>query len=772
MKHFYISLIINLLSYNIYAQYTNISGYIKDAETGETLAGAVININGTTTATTANAFGFYNFRLPANDTLNIVVSYIGYKKTMKSIITTENKVVHFFLESNNVLHEVEVVADKIERIDKIAQNSIIHIPIKDIKLMPQLFGESNLLKSLQMLPGIGSGNEGSSGIFVRGGSPDQNLILLDDIPLYYVSHYGGFFSAFNSDALSNVTVIKGGFPAKYGGRLSTVLDIRMKDGNNQKFQGSASIGLLSSKASIQGPIVKGKSSYMLSFRKSNIDYLMRTITSLETGTGMGISFYDLNAKVNHQLSDKNRLYVSFYSGNDRFFAKTSPRSNFGFEAEYNNRWGNYAASTRWNHIFGHRLFSNITLLATQYHLAYTNESSDSVSFIHNEFKSSITDFGAKADFEWNINQLFSLKYGGVSTLHRFNPGIFNLQFDDSVTIYNSKQVESIETDFYAENSFSIRNWFSGNIGFRYSIYQSDNKKYFSWQPRINLRLALTTNLSVKSSYATVNQNLHLLTNSGMGMPTDLWVPATPKASPEQAVQYTLGMASSVFKNRFELSIEAYYKEMKNLIAYSEGTSFFTGQYWEDKIEIAGKGLSKGVEFLLQKKNGNTTGWLAYTLSKTTRQFENINSGNEYLFKYDQTHNFNFVLNEQVSDKWTFSIQWVFRTGTPVTVPVSRYSVINYAWYNGYYDFNSEGHVYNGRNSYRFLNYHRLDVGVTYKKEKKKGVAEWNFSIYNAYGRINPSYYEYDHNTYNNNSTRIRAISLFPFLPSVSYSFWF
>lgn len=627
-----------------------------------------------------------------------------------------------------------------------------------------------------MLPGVKMGNEGSSAIYVRGGSPDQNLILLDEVPLYYVSHYGGFFSIFNSDAISNVTLIKGGFPARYGGRLSAVLDVRMKEGNKQNYQGAATIGLLSSKISFEGPIVKDKTSFIISARRSILDLFMRAASSIQYKVSQGFSFYDINAKINHEFSDKDKIYLSVYNGNDNFFTKVKDKEKFGYASNSKTWWGNLASAFRWNHLYGSRMFSNFSLIYSKYKLSYKNEY-DGTGFIsQNNFNSWIEDFGGKIDYEYNAAFNHKLRFGANAVYRTFNPGVFSLYTKDSTnytsdTTYGSTKIYSTELAAYIEDEFNLGRRFSANVGLHYSQYFVDKESFYSFEPRISTNLLITKSASIKASFVSMRQYLHLLTNSGVGMPTDLWVPATRFAQPEQSYQATLGFAKTFYDKKFELSIESYYKTMQNLIAYSEGSSFYSGKNWQDKVETKGKGESYGIEFLLQKKAGKATGWIGYTLSKTTRQFDNINHGKVYDFRYDRTHDLSIVFNYRISKYWNFSSSWVYSTGDAITLAQGKYSMVNNMAEDNVVglSYDMPAHIYNGRNTFRIRNYHRLDIGFNYTKMKKRGEATWNFSIYNAYNRMNPSYYMYDND---NGDSRLMMVTEFPILPSVSYSFVF
>jgi len=731
----------------IIAQNYTISGYVKDSESGEALIGINVYEKSSSKGTITNNYGFYSISFPAGDTVTITISSLGYVEQSKTLFITANYFLNIRLKQGIVLHEVEITGQKITPIEKRPQSGMVEIPMKDIKMMPQLFGESNLLKTIQMLPGVKRGNEGSSAIYVRGGSPDQNLILLDEVPLYYVSHYGGFFSIFNSDAISNVTLIKGGFPARYGGRLSSVLDVRMKEGNKQHFKGAATIGALSSKISLEGPLFNDKTSFILSLRCSMLDLLTRTIPKIINNSSYGFSFYDINAKINHEFSDKDKIYLSFYNGKDKIFMNANDKEKLGYTSKNKTWWGNTAGAIRWNHLYGPRLFSNFTLIYSKYKLAFKNKYNTTDFESDSRFNSWIEDMGGKLDYEYSTTFNHKVRFGANAFYRTFNPGEFSLHSKSIAgvandTIYGSEKTYSTELAAYVEDEFSIGKRFSANIGLHYSNYFVDNKSFYSFEPRVNCNLLVSKSASIKASYVITQQYLHLLASSGVGMPTDLWVPSTDYARPEQSYQATFGFAQTLVNKQFELSIETYYKDMKNLIAYSEGASFYTGKDWQDKIEINGKGKSYGVEFLFQKKSGKLTGWIGYTLSKTNRQFENINFGKVFDYRYDRTHDISLVLNYQIDEKWNLSANWVYSTGDAITLAQGKYDFINQDYGLTRNTSIYQAHIYNGRNTFRMKNYHRLDVGANYTKQKKRGKATWNFSIYNAYMSMNPSYYQY------------------------------
>ncbi len=776
------------------SRYT-ISGYISDAASGENLIGANAFEKTSLQGTSSNTYGFYSLTLPAtSDSTTIIYSYVGYQPQAVSLVLTQDTTINITLQDNALLDEVVITASEADKIQEVTQMSTISVPIEQIKSMPAFLGEVDVLKTLQLLPGVQSGNEGTSGIYVRGGGPDQNLILLDGVPVYNASHLFGFFSVFNADAINNVQLIKGGFPARYGGRLSSVIDISMKEGNMNEFHGEGSIGLVASKLTLEGPILKGKTSFIVSGRRTYIDLLTRPLiraASEVNGTG-GYYFYDLNAKVNHRFSDKDRLYLSAYLGDDRFSAESKDEYvEQGIELEDSFRaglnWGNITSALRWNHVFNNKLFSNLTLTYSRYR--FNIESGFTFEYVQEEEKvtnkgdvqylSGIQDFAAKLDFDFIPSPNHYIRYGVNAIRHRFNPGAFSVFNDDADfpldTTLNSVNFRANEFAAYVEDDWQISNRLKVNLGLHLSAFDVGDAFYYSLQPRVAARYLLSDKFSLKASYARMTQFVHLLTNSGVGLPTDLWVPATELVPPQQSHQVALGAARSL-SNKYEISLEGYYKTMDNVIEYKEGASFAApGQDWQDLVEI-GDGWSYGTELLLQKKVGKTTGWLGYTLSWTNRQFDNLNFGRAFPYKYDRRHDASIAVVHQWKKNREFSFTWVYGTGNAITIPRSLYAAQESSNSQGFFGaptpntFNpGEVYYYGERNSYRMAAYHRLDASVTFRKDTRWGQRAWVFAVYNAYSRQNPFFIYY---TGFGETSRFRQFSLFPIIPSVSYRFEF
>lgn len=784
-------LVLGVLLFTLFltAQNTTISGYVIDAATGERLINANIYNVTSKKGTTSNDYGFYSLPVPKNKQITITVSHLGYTTETQSITSAKNITFDFLLVPENYqLDEVELNVKKEVPIQNRNEISTISIPTKQIKQLPALGGEVDVLKALQLMPGVQSGSEGSSGLYVRGGSPDQNLVLLDDVPLYYVNHLGGFVSTFNIDAINNIKLIKGGFPAEFGSRLSSVLDIRMKDGNMSKFKGSGMIGMVAAKVAVEGPIKKDTTSYIVSARRMLYDLLTRPISKIVfDGVSVGYTFYDFNAKVNHIFSAKNRIYLSAYLGRDRSVVKIKDEDSF----KNSIAWGNNLLAFRWNHIFNSKLFSNTTLSYTRYKFKTKNafKYSDSGEKFesYSAFLSSIYDVGIKTDLEYYASSNYKLKFGANSIHHTFIPGATqNKTTTNGKNTLNEKlgtpSVFAWEHAAYVENELKLGSLISTNIGFRGALYTIKQKHYFSLEPRLLANILLTASMSLKAGYSKMQQNVHLLTNSGIGIPTDLWVPSTNKIAPQQSKQWSLGIAKSLKDNLYELSVEGYHKTMTNLISYKETAGFLgVNANWEAMVDATGKGASHGIEFLAQKKKGQTTGWLGYTWSKTTRQFANINRGKEFPYKYDRRHDASIVVTHKFNEKVDVSGTWVYGTGAAFTLPIGKYDIIDNS-NDGLdiYDTNeAEVYIYGDRNAARMRHYHKLDLGVNFRKQKKWGERTINISIYNAYNRQNPYYYYVDSDVeYDNKGNvisekpKMMQVTQFPILPSISYSFSF
>ena len=799
-----------------FSQKYTISGFVEDYETGERLIGATVyDANKVSLGTITNVYGYYSLTIPKGVT-KFTVSFVGYNSVQSEFSLTKDTVINVEISSNNVIQEVTVTGERNQVED--VQMSVIDVPIKTIMKLPVLLGEVDVLKSIQLLPGVQAGSEGSSGIYVRGGGPDQNLILLDGVPVYNVNHLFGFFSVFNGYAISDITLIKGGFPARYGGRLSSVLDIRMKEGNMKKFAGEISIGLISSKFTFEGPIKKDKTSFIISGRRTYLDLLMIPFELVAAGLNPdlqtlwgGYFFEDLNAKINHKFSNKDRIFFSIYAGKDK--AYLNMRNTYGGLTDltkFKLQWGNITSSIRWNHVYSAKIFGNTTFTLSRYNFItdianeYQHHSwydpNDKTVYTEKfgiQYGSGIIDYGANSDFDYNLNSWNKIKFGINYIYHTFKPGVSIIQSTSTDTTqninmtYGGENLYANELSLYCEDEISLGKYFKINIGGHYSAFNVRDTFYQSLQPRIAARILITEDWSFKLAYTHMTQYLHFLTNSGIGLPTDLWLPATDLVPPETSIQYAAGTAIT-FLEDYNISFEGYYKTMNNLIEYKEGATFFgdfdggglTSDGWEQKIEI-GKGWSYGAEILLQKTFGDFTGWIGYTLSWTNRQFQNIAFGNVFPYRYDRRHDIGIAMTYKFNDHIDIGVTWVYGTGVAVTLAEQRFLPIDQIYnylnqnnnYPDYYSYYETVEYYGTRNNYRLPAYHRMDIGVNMTKEKKRGIRTWSFGLYNAYNRLNAFYVDFNGGLfgeyYNDGSKRqLVKYSLFPIIPSVSYNFKF
>ena len=758
-----------------------ISGYVRDGATGESLPGVAVVHPASSQGTTTNTFGFYSLTLATSpDSVRLLVSALGYEKLRLARKAERSFTYDFRLKTSTAeLAGVEVVGSKEEKIAESTRMGTINIPVNQIKLLPALFGETDVLKVLQLLPGVQAGGEGSSGLYVRGGSPDQNLLLLDGTPIYNASHLFGFFSIFNADAIKNVELIKGGFPARYGGRLSSVVDITMKEGNMQKLHGEGAIGLIASRFTLEGPIKKDTASFIFSARRTYIDILARPLIKANAdGLVAGYYFYDLNGKLNWKLSPRDRLYLSGYMGYDEFYANDEgkKRDNGDYSKQRSALgWGNRIAALRWNHIVNDRLFMNTHLTYTRYQFDVgvtqedrftdSNGQARTDKFALN-YLSNIQDISVKSDFDYVPNPNHYVRFGGQYIRHQFRPGA--LQTEGSTDPAENKatghNIGANEASLYAEDDVKLTDRLKVNVGLRVNSFLVDKKLYPSVEPRVSARFLLTEQWALKAAYARTTQYVHLLTNSGIGLPTDLWVPATATILPQKAQQFSLGAARSLrfHGEDFELSMETYYKPMQNLIEFREGADFVgtTDDNYESKI-TSGQGWAYGAELFLQKKSGRTTGWIGYTLAWSNRRFPELNRGELYPYKYDRRNDFKLVVIHEFNNRLTLSGTFVYGSGNAVTLSQGRYSL---GPNSGTFE------DYGSRNSYRMAAYHRLDLDLSHTKKKRWGEVVNSFSVYNAYNRHNPYFIYLGRGS--DNKMSYRQVSLFPILPSFSKTFRF
>ncbi|WP_276132238.1 TonB-dependent receptor [Polluticoccus soli] len=760
-----LSLVLLLCSGSIWAQSITISGYVSEKKSGERLLGATVFIPDRNIGTTTNTYGFYSLTIPAGANTELRATYIGFAPFTQTITGEKNVTLNIELDQAKDLKEVVVTAQK-DAIQTRTQMSAIDLPIETIKSLPAFMGEVDILKAIQLLPGVQGGNEGTSGLYVRGGGPDQNLILLDGVPVYNASHLFGFFSVFNADAIRSVEVIKGGFPARYGGRLSSVIDINMKEGDKNKLHGEGGIGLIASRLMLEGPIQKGKSSFMVSGRRTYIDVLAQPL--MRGNLKSGYYFYDLNGKANFKITEKDHIYISGYFGNDKFYARQTEDNGTWGASSFNTglRWGNITAVGRWNHEFSPKLFGNLTTYYSQYQFLISAQNKSTFTNVNEDYllkyTSGINDKAVKYDFDFLPGPNHFIKAGVGYIAHTYKPGAQQIKLKSSVqdldTTFGVKDINAGEIDGYIEDDIRISSKLKANLGVHWTGFTVRDQLYQAIQPRAGLRYLLSDEISLKASYVQMNQFIHLLTNSSIGLPTDLWVPVTDRVPAQKSHQAAIG-AAYTHNTGIEISVEGYYKTMENVLEYKEGASFFNSSTsWEDKVEI-GKGKSYGGELFLQKKKGKFTGMLGYTLSWTTRQFDNLNNGEEFPYRYDRRHDVKVAGIYKLSNSIELSAEWIYGTGNAITMPLGMYQGQD----------GQEVAIYGSRNGYRMPAYHRGDVSVKFWKQRKGWERAWIISAYNIYNRMNP-FYVYSET--NNGKTTFKQISLFPIIPSISYQFKF
>lgn len=749
-----------------------ISGSVRDSATGEELIGAAVfikEIPGTGAST--NAYGFYSITIPEGN-YTVATQYIGYKqKSVKVELKQNIKLDFIFADNTEHLEEVVITTEKKDGNIRNTQMGVEKIDMKEIEKIPVIFGEKDVLKTIQLTPGVKTAGEGNSGFYVRGGAADQNLIILDEATVYNASHLLGFFSVFNSDALKDVTLYKGGMPAEYGGRLSSVLDIRMKDGNDKKFGVEGGIGLIASRLKIEGPIIKEKGSFTISGRRTYADLFLKLSPDSSTRQAK-LFFYDLNAKANYRINDKNRIFLSGYFGKDVLgFGET-----FGFD------WGNSTGTLRWNHLVNEKMFSNTSLIFSNY-----NYNIDlNFGSIEGKIISRIQDYNLKQDFQFYADTKNKLKFGFNSIYHKIVPGIITIASDSSVRELKLKNNNAWENAAYISHEWKPTELLGFEYGIRVSSFSALGpgdfytynekgettdtasyssgefvKTYFNAEPRFAANYILNEKSSVKASYGRNAQHLHLLSNSTSGNPTDLWIPNSNNVKPEIADQVSLGYFRNFKENTYEFSTEVYYKHLQNQIDYKDGAELSFNQNVEAEL-LSGTGRAYGVEFFIKKKYGKLNGWIGYTLARTEKKIDGINKGEYYPAKQDRTHDISIVGIYDLSKKWTLSATWVYYTGNAITFPSGKYEiagqVVNY---------------YTERNGYRMPDYHRLDIGATWQRKKtERFESSWNFSLYNAYGRENAYSITFQQDPDDASRTQAIQTTLFRWIPSVTYNFKF
>lgn len=759
-----------------------ISGYIKDAKNGEVLIGATVFVNELKTGAAANVYGFYSISIPEGN-YTITYTSLGYQPIIKSIQLASDITESVELsEEARQLEAVEIQSDRPDENVKSVEMSINKLDIKAIKKIPALLGEIDLVRSIQLLPGVTTVGEGASGFNVRGGSVDQNLVLLDEAPVYNSSHLFGFFSVFNPDAVKDVKLIKGGIPAQYGGRISSILDVRMKDGNSKKLEVNGGVGVIFSRLSIEAPIAKGKGSFIIAGRRSYIDVLAKPFLSEELKESK-FYFYDLTVKANYTINDKNRLFLSGYFGRDVFGA-----------TEFSFNWGNATGTLRWNHVFGDRLFLNTSLIYSNYDysILFTSKGTDSF-----EWKSKIINYSVKPEFTYFPNTNNTIKFGAQSTYFDFVPGTATALSSGVYSSFGLKDKFALESAAYMENEQKIGALVVLQYGVRLSSWQylgegkaftyndttpnvrrslvstknyGNNeviKTYSNIEPRFSIKVDVNETSSVKASYNRTTQYLHLISNTTASTPLDVWTPTTNNVKPQLADQVALGYFKNFGKeNMYESSVEAYYKVLQNQVDYIDNANLLLNEQLEADL-LSGKGRAYGIEFFIRKTRGKLTGWISYTLARTERLVEEINRGNWYPNRFDKLHNMNVVANYGLTERLDVSATFTFATGTPATFPTNRIEVQGYI-----IPHNSD----EARNNYRIPPYHRLDLSATLqlkKKEKRKWDGNFVFSVYNVYNRENPFSVFFRQNVDNPQLTEaVRYSIIGRVIPAVAFNFKF
>ncbi|MBK0403974.1 TonB-dependent receptor [Adhaeribacter sp. BT258] len=747
-------------------QYT-VSGTLRDASTREPLIGATAMIAALNKGATTDLQGNYAFSVPEGS-YTIQFSYLGYQTISREIAVTKDLELQIALSaSENQLQEVVIEAGNLNEKLRTTQMSVENLTTREAKLLPALFGEVDLIKVLQLKPGVQSGGEGTSGLYVRGGGADQNLFLVDGATVYNASHLFGFFSIFNPDAVHSVDLYKGGFPAQYGGRLSSVVDINMREGNKQHYVTSGGIGLIASRVTVEGPIQKNRSSFLLSGRRTYFDVFTRKYNDINEGKKdfdpiPDYYFYDFNGKASFEIGEKDKLFFTGYFGNDVFGFQSPSGFNFDF------KWGNKVGALRWNHQFSPKFFTNTTVSVSDYQYNITNKVANR-SF---NLGSSIRDYSFRSDSDLLLDSAHTLKFGASATHHNFGVGRLSGGTSDGTVAFNS-EVAHTGTEFgvYISDDFNVNSRLALNYGVRLSGFAKDTSVFFGLEPRFSARYNLTESLSLKGSYTRMVQYVHLVTNSGASLPTDVWYPSNNIVKPQLSNQVAVGVTKLFGQGRFLFSNEVYYKWMNRQIDFRDGAQLFVNPNLDQEF-IFGKGYSYGSEFYFEKKTGKTTGWLGYTLSWTNRKFPDINQGKIFPTRFDRRHDVTFVVLHQLNKRLNLTGSWVYGTGSSYSVPLGKTVFQDIAYANVQYVplYPQE------RNNYRMVAYHRLDLGMVYKLKPKRGESDLTFSIYNVYNRKNP-YFIYIDAIENGDETKIlgfraKQVSLFPVIPAVTYNFKF
>ncbi|HEV7382394.1 MAG TPA: carboxypeptidase-like regulatory domain-containing protein [Dyadobacter sp.] len=760
------------------------NGFIRESGSLENIDYAQVIIAGSNIVSQSNKYGFYSLTFPVADSISVRISKVGYATQTIRITGQNNQQMDIKLATESIeLETVTILAGEYDKKSLSPKISTINVPVQQLKDAPSLLGEKDILKAIQLMPGVQSGTEGSNGLFVRGGSADQNLILMDEAKVYNISHLFGFFSIFNGDALKNVEFIKGGFPARYGGRISSVLDVQMKEGNKQGVHGELGVGLISSRLTLEGPIKKEKSSFIISARRSYPDLLL-SLAKNASGAVLKTNFYDLNAKANFEVNPNNRIYFSTYLGKDNMFQRVNKKAdayrNMGFS------WGNKTGTLRWSRIISPRLFANLTLIYSNF--KYSLENATGLS--SQQYSSTLNESGIKYDFELLPNSKHAIRFGlNVSRLN-FRPNVSTFSEDSEVKSRNIEKINALDAAIYIEDVYTPVQNLVLNYGLRIARFTPSGQSYTFVEPRLAATYNFAENWALKTGYSVMNQPVQLLTNNGLGLSVDIWVPSTANMPPQNSRQLTFGVTHDL-NDKISIELEVYKKKMNNILAFKEGASVlsmielfrdrdFTSRdiRWND-VSTSGSGNAHGLELFIHKRSGKLTGWTGYTWSKTVYQFEKLNDGKAFYPTHDRRHQLSLVGAYKKSDRVKFAGNFVFSTGNPVTQPRLSYSSLSPDPITGLPELNETIIDYgNQRNNSRTPVYHRLDLSVQWSKQKKRGKRTWEFGIYNILGTKNVFAYEIDINgrrDSNDQYIRIKqlnTISLMLFIPSIAYSFKF
>ena len=755
-----------------------LSGVITDGKTGESLIGATVLVPVLEMGTNTNEYGFYSISIPAGDSVTVEFSYVGFQPQPRKLLLTDDFQLNIELNTGIELEEVIVKANSFEEQLNSSEMSVEAISTKEAKLIPVLLGESDILKSIQLKPGIPSGAEGTTGLFVRGGSADQNLIVLDEAVVYNAYHLFGFFSTFNTDAVKDLKLYKGGFPSQYGGRLSSVIDVKLKEGNNKKFSGSGGLGAIASRLTLEGPIQKGKSSFIVSGRRTYFDVFTRQLNRSnrdkpDNNPIPDYFFYDLNTKLNFTLGKKDKIYLSGYFGRDVF----------GFQGDFFDfqfDWGNATGTIRWNHVFNPRLFANTTFTYSDYQYNIENKVTG-FSFL---VGSGIRDINLKSDFYYVLNNQHTLRFGGNITNHQFDVGRLKAGSDDGEINFQAGQnFDAMEGGVYVSEEWEVSDRLKINAGLRLSGFYEDDRFYGGIEPRLSGKYSLTNRLSLKASYARMYQYLHLVSTGGVALPTDIWYPSTRKVKPQSSDQVALGLAY-LLGSDFFLTFETYYKKLHNQLEFIDGAALFANDNLEEEFAI-GKGRGYGLELSLEKKEGKLTGWIGYTLAfvergefETVDPFASFQQTGYFSPVYDRRHDLSIVAILEFAPRWSATATFVYGSGDLRWLPTGRFS------FQDIYGatFEPVVPVYEDRNDYRLPPYHRLDLGLVYKWTPKWGECDLSLNVINAYDRRNtffiylePKFREVDAGGVLINLPEgivANQVSLFPIIPSLTWNFKF